>query len=117
MATLALIDYTEGFEFDPFASFREDYVRETKVLNKLIQKSNKTPKKKIAGRIIGIDVAEGAAHEIAYYMVKKESPLTLQYISYGELWEVPPTRMEKLKKKDILVLVVKEQITIQKESS
>jgi hypothetical protein len=66
--------------------------------DKLWQKHNQAAKEgKIKGRIFSYPVADGAAH----YLVKKEKPLTLQWINVGDCWQVPAYVIRGLRADDI----------------
>lgn len=95
----APIDYNAIYKSK---SEHADYVRETERTDaayKKLQAGHKAAVKagKLEGRIWTYPVGDG----LALYVVSKASPLTLQWIPWGDRWEAPYVAIRGLRAADI----------------
>lgn len=86
--------------FEPTCAYR--FIAETERTDKAFKKLEAESKKakragKLEGRIWSYPVADG----LAYYLVSKASPLTLQWIPWGDAWQAPHIVIRGLRVSDL----------------
>jgi hypothetical protein len=78
--------------------WRQGYERQHNALVGLQQASDALSEGKIVGGLIRFQVADG----YAYYRVVKASPLTVEWVPFGDNYQVHPAMIRGLNKADIV---------------
>lgn len=84
--TLGLNDYMEG------------YAQEAERLREYLDRSNALPDDEIVGTVVRFQKGDG----YAFYVVSKESPLTLDCLCQGDHWQIDAPYMRGLEREDII---------------
>jgi hypothetical protein len=87
-----------AFEKLPKESWDEHFSRANVELNKLMAVSDALPEGATVGAVLQYAVADGHA----FYLVTKETPLTLQHIPFGDGYSIPAPMVRGLRKQDVL---------------
>lgn len=76
-----------------------------KVIKKLRKESDRAIENRLlVGRLLTLPVADG----YAWYRVKSEKPLTIEYLPYSDGYEAHPILLRNLTKEDVLDLTIHE---------
>ncbi|MCC5612149.1 hypothetical protein LC612_36835 [Nostoc sp. CHAB 5834] len=78
-------------------SFHEYFKRTQEKLTELDIKFFETPKPNVEGGVLAFPVADGRA----LYLVVSESPLTLQYLQFGDGYQIPAAHVRGLELEDV----------------
>jgi len=81
MAKLSNEDYPKP----EIENTRERFMKEYKIIDELADRTLSAEPGTVVGCLIKFPIADG----FAYYLVKKARPLTLQWIPFGDAWEIP----------------------------
>jgi hypothetical protein len=89
----------------PGENWRTHSDREMDALADFQAKSNALAENEVVGGLIRFQVADG----YAYYLVTKESPLTLEWVPFGDNWQVSAPTIRGLRKADVLGMLAWER--------
>lgn len=101
----------EQYAYEPFPNYEEydnimeGFKAEDEALNKLFAKSEKLPEGKVVGAVLRWQRGDG----YAYYIVTKERPLTLAFISAGDRWAVEDALIRGLTLADVKQMIASER--------
>lgn len=93
------VDYRSKLPYDQWP----DHVELMRLLD--ISKNLDLSKGSVVGAVLSWPIADGCA----YYLVIKDSPLTLQHLNYGDAWHVDPVLIRGLRKQDVVARVTQAQ--------
>jgi hypothetical protein len=82
-------------EFEQTGDFREDWKLEDEAFDRAIEEAKKSPG--IVGRFLRWQRGDG----YAWYKVVSEKPLTLQWVDYGDRWQVEYALIKGLDVEDV----------------
>jgi hypothetical protein len=100
MAKLAATP-VEGFELGAKEDINVYLERIDARMKELEDSFARQPEGTLKGAIVSFPYADGRA----MYLVRTESPLTLQHIPYGDAWQIPDAHIRGLRLEDIRKMV------------